>query len=269
MFTRIFFLSGLIAGEMLGPIQLKHDYFNVDYYDVIYQNYEVNIHSLLKNIGIRNFIHYEYLKKSYDYIYENIKERRNFVEDIKHSSKPHLYYYLDLIELGFRKFYGSQMHLIRYYAENIPVFYDLDILELILNTNFHYIFKKSFKNLFYRWRSRAPQSFITSNNYPEIAQLPLDRGFTPADLMHPIKRYFTFYPYLKRKKNLKKMPPDFQSEIWCTNLLNEKFVSKIVDANIFNIGEIKTYIQHVNISKEYYSIEANKLISHYIFSHLI
>ncbi|MGK9477951.1 hypothetical protein ACSSV9_14165 [Melioribacter sp. OK-6-Me] len=257
--------TGLLAGEILGPIHLKHDYFNEDYFNIVYQNKNFDLDFFQKKSDFASLVEDKFIKKNYEKIYQSIKARRKFISTIKSSSKPHLYYYLDLIELGFRRFYGSQMHLIRYQAENIPVFYDLDILDYLLNTNFNFIFRNSFKSILYRWRGRFPQSYITLKNNPQLAALPLDRGYKPEQLLHPLKRYLIFLAYYRRKFITKKKHPDFDSPRWCKNLLNVNFKDNLKLSPFFNIDNFKQYIIELNQNENHYSLEKNKILSNYLF----
>ena len=257
--------TGLLAGEMLGPIHLKHDYFDVNYFRVVYQNINFDLSFIKNNKAVSYFVNIKFIKKKWKEIIPHVEERRKFIKNIRSSPKPHLYYYLDLIELGFRKFYGSQMHLIRYQAENIPVFYDLDILNYLLNTDFHLRFKNSFKNLIFRWKSREPQAYLTFNNYRELAELPLDRGFRPSDLIHPYKKYFVFWSYYRRKLFTKKKHPDFNSPEWCTLFINDKIYQYYGKLLYLNLNSFKEYVEKLRTNKNYYSDKKNRIISKILF----
>jgi len=257
-------LTGLIAGEILGPIHLKNDYFNEHYFNLIL-NYSQLDENYLSKHEIFKFINKEFFNKHKEYLLYTINKRKKQLnESIKQTGISHLAYYFDLINLGFRKFYGMQMHLIRYYAENLPVFYDFDIIKFILSTNYHFIFKNSFKSLRNRWQSRIPQSYITFKNYPPLGKLKLDRGFSPEDLLHPIKKYFTFLPYLKRKYVTKPLHPDFDSPNWCLNFLSKIKFENYADI-YFNVLRLREYIKNLQVQKNIYDSEINKMISIYSF----
>ncbi len=258
-------LTGLIAGEIIGPIHSRTDYFNALYYDLLYTPAVLNKDMYKKNPAVAKFVRNDFFEQHLDGVRENINSRKKYIKKIKESVNAHLFYYIDLIELGFRKFYGSQMHLARYDVENIPVFYDMDVLNYILNSNYHHIFKKSFKSLLQRWNGRIPQSFITMNNYPALARFKLDRGFSPADLLHPVNRYTTWYPYLKRKFFTKKRCPDFDSPNWSRHFLNDRLKKSIDRSKVFNIPAIHEYIDAVHRSEQHYSFEKNRLLSDFLF----
>lgn len=261
-------LTGLLAGEILGPIHLKHDYFNEHYFNLVLNNEDLNenyleIHDDLKIIGK------EFFKKHNDYLIHIINERKKQLSEIINQKQiSHLNYYLDLINLGFRKFYGMQMHLQRFYAENLPVFYDLDILKYILITNYHNRFKNSFKSLYHRWQSRIPQAYIACKNYPPLGKIILDRGFTPEYLLNPIKKYLTILPYLKRKYATKTLHPDFDSPNWCLNYLKHFNFDELKDAYL-DTTKMKKYIKNLEKNKKLYNPEINKIISTISFLKLI
>lgn len=257
-------LTGLIAGEILGPIHLKHDYFNEHYFNLILEHCQLD-ENYLKKYSSLNIVRTEFFNRNQEYLVYTISERKKQISVfLKQPETMHLAYYFDLINLGFRKFYGMQMHLIRYYAENLPVFYDLDILNYILSTNYHHVFKNSFQSLLKRWKSRIPQSYITSKNYPPLGKFNLDRGFPPINLLHPIKKYLTFLPYLKRKYITMPLHKDFDSPSWCLNYLSKIKFDEIANAYLVT-SMLQEYISKLRINKSIYNSEINKIISTYSF----
>lgn len=262
-----FTLTGLVAGEILGPIHLLTDYINHIYYSVVYENKTLDINSSLDDLGVTSFIKKSLINKSIDSTLTKIQKRKDKLNEILRSDRPHLVSIFDLMEVGFRRFYGYQMHLTRYFAENLPPFYDIDILALLFSTNYQEIYKSSLKSLWQRRKTRYTQAYIINKNWQELANLPVDRGFKPNQVLSLFKRPIIPFYYYKRKKNLKYSAPDFTSNLWAKLLLDKDFNMNLIDSPYFERDAIRKYINKINEDKNSYSWQKNKVISDFIFSH--
>lgn len=256
-------LSGLIGGEILGILYLKTDYFNKTYYDWIYDNKQINFIKTLEQKNIKQFVADNVIDKIENELIERIQKRKDLIKNIKKQKDGYLFYLYDLISLGFRRFYGGQMHQERSNYENLLPFFDLDILEYLFSTNFIKRYKHSFSNnKIYKFLSRKPQSKLIQYNYPLLAQKKVDRGFPPKYLLNPLFYPLAYYLFKQRQKNLKgeEFISNQWSEIFYKTLLNEK--NNFID--LFKEKEIVSFMK--NYKPENYNQEFNKLLSVAIWS---
>ena len=251
-------LSGLIGGEILGILYLKTDYFNKTYYDWIYDNKKIELISTLESKGIKQFITNNKIFEIENDLNERIRNRIGLIRNMKNKENGYLFYLYDLISLGFRRFYGGQMHQERSNYENLLPFFDLDILEYLFSTNFIKRYKHSFSgNKIYKFLSRKPQSKLIQYNYPLLAQKKVDRGFPPKYLLNPLFYPLAYYFFKKRKKTLKgdEFISNQWSEIFYKTVLNRKFNS----IDLFKEEEIVSFMR--NYKPENYNQDFNRLLS--------
>jgi len=253
-------ITGLIAGEILRPIHLHTDYMNELYYRIFYLNEEFDINQYLKDAGLYSFIKNDFIERNKKKL-KNIIERKH--KDILNNKKKNngfLYYYYDLINLGFRRFYGSEMHLERFYATTLTPFFDYDILSYILNTNYNTLFKNAFKdNPIYRWKGQKIYAEVYRNNFPELGKIAVDRGYRPEYLLNIFKRFLIPFIFFKRKKKIKNSPSEFDSPKWSGIFFNELQQQKFPTTSLFiNTDEVMKYIKNYN--SENYNKNFNRLL---------
>jgi asparagine synthetase B (glutamine-hydrolysing) len=186
--------TGLIAGEILGPVHLQTDYITPAYYKHVYLKEPVDWDEV--NNRIRSSFKIDISADIKAEIEERIAKRIAKNDIVLSGKSPHLHSVADMITWGFRKFYAYQMHLMRYYLENFPVFYDFDLIKMLLETNYNKIYQSSYKSLFKRRKSRQIQLYLINKNHKLLAKQPLDRGYTPREAVNvfafPVKmiKYF-------------------------------------------------------------------------------
>ncbi len=260
--------SGLITGEILRPIHLKCDYMNELYYEIFYENKKFDLKKYIDDNHFMKFINKEWAMSLNEQLQKKILLRQQLITDIKKKYKnDYLFYLYDLINLGFRKFYGNEMHLERFYADNISPFFDIEILNYLFNSTYINIYKRAFKkSLLLRWKGQIIYSNIIKNNYPELGEIPVDRGYPPNYLIKIIKRIFIPYLYLKRKYHSKKNNLDFDQKRW-----NYLFFDSIKNndynySEIFNAEELKKYIS--TYKEKDHSGNINKVVSLYYWLYL-
>ena len=233
-------ITGLIGGEIFAPVHLKTDYINNTYYDVIYQGLDFSIDALLAEKGITEFINSDITgnKSTLKKVLNNIETRRNLVNEWKNQEFGWLYYLKDLISLGFRQFYGNQMHLERYYNENLSPFYDVDIMKYIFSTKHVLVYKDAFKSSpLLRRNNRKFQTLIINYFSRELAAIPVDRGYPPVyttDLRFLLIPYFYYYRRYKRKH----LTPEFNTPAW-SKILYKVLIS---DGNYFSDTFLKNEV---------------------------
>ena len=251
-------ISGLIGGELLGILFNKTDYFNENYFDWIYNGESTNIEGSLKDKGVSQFISKDQLKVFQDSLNERIQEHRDRISWLKQGKYGYLYYLYDLISLGFRRFYGGQIHQERYHYENIPPLFDIDILNYLFSTNFKERYKYSFTNKkIYKLFSRRPQSELIHHNFPGLADKKVDRGFPPKYLLN--SAYYPLAFWLLSKRNRSKRVREFTSDRW-SKLFYDYLLDKNISLNaFFNQEEIFRYMREYEPNN--YNQEFNNLLS--------
>jgi asparagine synthetase B (glutamine-hydrolysing) len=188
--------SGLLAGELLGPVHLIKDYISPAYYRYIYKAIPFDVDEAWRpyndyfNIEINQYVR--------DELSIEIGKR------------------IDMITWGFRKFYGYQMHLARYHVNNYPMFCDFDLMDLLINSDYNHIYNNSYKSIYRRRNSRRLQLFLINRNSKDLANMYLDRGYTPRQAVNPLFLGYKLAKYYKRKAKIKagKHIPDFLGEEW-------------------------------------------------------
>jgi hypothetical protein len=216
-------ITGLIGGEIFAPVHLKTDYINSTYFDIIYLGLDFSIDTLLAEKDIKEFINSDITanKSTKQKILNNIEIRRNLINEWKNQEFGWLYYLKDLISLGFRQFYGNQMHLERYYNENLSPFYDVDLMEYIFSTRHVLIYQDAFKSSpLLRRNNRKFQNLIINHFNRKLASIPVDRGYPPIytkDLRLFLIPYFYYYRRYKKKH----LTPEFDTPSWCKILYRE------------------------------------------------
>ena len=213
-------ITGLIGGEIFSPVHQKTDYINTTYYNIIYLEMDFSIKALLLEKNIKKYINDDIIenKLTQQKITDNIEKRRKLVRDWKNEDFGWMYYLKDLISLGFRQFYGNQMHLERFYNENLTPFYDIDMIEYLFSTRHILRYRHAFKDsLFLRRNNRKMQTWIISRFSKELAAIPVDRGYPPIYTTDIRWLLIPFFFFMRRCK-LKQSEPEFSSSSWC-NLL--------------------------------------------------
>lgn len=252
-------MTGLIGGEIFAPVHLKTDYLNNEYFRVIYQNEKLDVPSILINKNLVDLLNMRFIEcnKIINETKENINKRIQLVNKWKKQDYDWMYYLKDLMTLGFQRFYGNQMHLERYFCENLTPFYDLDVIKYLFSTDYNSIYRKAFKKtVFARINNRKLQSIIIKEFYPELGELPIDRGY-PSNYNLDFRKFFIPYYYYRRKRKLKNASPDFSSTSWCKIMFREK-------SDMFNDIDndfINAKLFHKKISG-YEKIKYNKDFNH-------
>jgi hypothetical protein len=260
--------TGLLAGEILGPMRNIRNYMNINYYKAVLGDTEnFRISELLMNKESFSFIS-DIPRHS---IEEKLTQQKNELNIFDKENLTHLKYIYKLISYGFKYFYGSQIQLQRYSLINIPSFFDFDIISMLINTDFHLRYQNNFKGLYKRRNSREPQLYVINRNSRPLSQIPVDLGYPPAFYTGMINKFFIpayyYYRQLQRKRlNHKK---DFTPEIWSGNIYNPNFHERTTGSDFFNKTEIVRYLKNLQGNSAYYSFENNRIVSLYLFTHLL
>lgn len=254
-------ITGLIGGEVFGTVHLKTDYINESYFDSIYCFRDIDLKKELDERGIRNFLSSDFFDRhSTTDFYQSIESRRKEIKQWQADDLPWLYYLKDLISLGFQRFYGNQMHLERYYCDNLTPFYDIDILAYLFSTSHINIYKNAFKSSpFLRIKNRKLQSIIIKKFSHALGELPVDRGYPPNYNLDFRKVLIPYYFY-KRKKNINRQKSDFDSPYWC-RLFYKDLVKdpSLYQSNLITVEKLDEFLK--GYTPEKYCPELNQVIS--------
>lgn len=252
--------SGLLAGEAMGPVHLLTDYISPEYYKCIYSGQDLKWDSLMQQF--LNTLQIDISSSIKEEIAFRLDSRKQNLEGLASSKNMHLFSLVDMITWGFRRFYGSQMHLIRYHLENLPVFYDFDLMWMLMRTTYGKIYKSSYRSRFHRRNSRYIQLQIVNSNSETLSNIPLDRGYTPSEAVRLVSIPKKLYRYYRRKWNISKgnYIADFNSGAWSNNLILEDIFSSS-EVNRIISSELKNELNLKRDSSKRYSEYEMNLIS--------
>lgn len=253
-----FVLSGLMGGETLRPIHLRTDYMNENYYQIIYNNNN----SLIKDYFSKSNIPSALMaqdENSISELYESVYERQKEIGEFKKSDSGFLYYLYDLLSVGFRMYYGTEIHLERQYCNNLTPYYDIDLLEYLFSTDYTEVFRQAFKSgKIHRWGGQKIYARIIKSNFNYLNLYPVDRGYPPGYLLNPLKLPLIPYLYYRRKRN-RVNHIDFDETRW-SKLFLEDFINNNYESSVFNNEALKVQTE-TNIRNNVHSSDFNRLLS--------
>jgi hypothetical protein len=233
-------ISGLIGGETLRPVHLRTDYMNQNYYEVFYENTKKDLGSMLKSkysVELFGFRVNDFMEKLKDISDKKKKE----ITELK-SNYHYLFYLIDLMQNGFRMYYGTEIHYERYYCENLTPYYDLDLLEYLYSTDYVKIFENAFKhNRVFRWKGQKIYAKIIEANYPLLNIYPVDRGYPPGYLLNPLKLPAVPFLYYRRKRS-RLGRPDFTESKWSKTFLRD-YLERNYSNGILNENYLKEMVK--------------------------
>lgn len=263
-----FILSGLGGGELLRPLHLREDYMNQLYYDVIYNNQPLNINKHLDDNHISRYLKEEFIHHHKLELAKRIKTKQQDIQRMRNRAQGYLFYLCDLLQTGFIKYYGTEMHLERFYADNLTPYFDYDLIGYIFSTSYRRLFKKAFKSHpFFRWKGQQVYAHVLKRNYRELGKFPVDRGYKPVYLIHPLKRLFIPYLFYKRRRRRKRSPAEFTSDRWSQFFYREIEKKLTKESLFFNTKEISGFIANYHPGK--YNLEFNRIVSLYTWLELL
>jgi hypothetical protein len=217
-----FVISGLLGGELLGPVNMVADYINRFYYELFFEDKSI---SWKEELGKKPYVvNQEIMESCREELDMKISLKKQEIAGLKARQNGFLYYYYDLLDLGYRRFYGSEIHIERYYAENLTPFLDFDVLDYLFSTDYIEIFKNAYNpNPFSRRNSKIIQSKVICENSPVLGSIKVDRNFKPRELLNAFSRIRIPVMFYLRKYITGRKEPEFDQEKW-----NGIFYSTIV-----------------------------------------
>lgn len=252
-------LSGLIGGETLRPIHLKTDYLNENYYQLFYLNNPDLIDSYFQSKLVKesiNYLDHDAVSELKEIVYGKQSE----ITDFRNKENGFLYYLYDLMQTGFRMYYGTEIHFERQYCNNLTPFYDIDLLQYLLSTDYVEIFKQAFKpGKIHRWSGQKIYARIIDKNFGILNKYSVDRGYPPGYLLNPLKLVLIPYLYYKRKNNRKHFI-DFDENKWSKLFLEDFIVSDYKNELVFNQTALKERAVS-NLKTGIHSSEFNRILS--------
>lgn len=206
-------LSGILGGELIGPVNMLADYINGFYYSLFYKDRDLSWKEQLTKKPY--VISEELIKMCSDELSSKIEKRKAILNSLRKEQNGFLFYYHDLLDLGYRRFYGAEVQIERYYAENLTPFLDFDLLNYVLSTDYVNLFRGSYnKNHFSRRYSKVIQASAICRNFPLLGKIPVDRNFKPEDLFSSSRRLLIPFKFYARKIKKAKSKPEFSQSEW-------------------------------------------------------
>lgn len=255
-----FYLSGLIGGELFGPMTMFAPFCSKLYVETFYYGRIFNAEQTAHEIGLSEYLSGIEPEIIYS-LEQTVKSYQNEIAQLKNSDLGYMYWYYDFINNGFRSYYGSQVHTERKYISNRLPFYTLDILERLMLSDHKIAYKRPFRsNPIYKTNNRILQAKIIQHNCPELSKLYTDRGFAPVELLSARGKVTSAVKYLINKNKRKKSNPEFTSNMWSMLFYDVLLKNKInFDHTIFNNENIYRFLNEYNASK--YNQTFNWLLS--------
>ena len=234
-------ISGLIGGETLRPVHLRTDYMNQNYFDIFYSNTEQDLGSML-SLKYPNELFDFRLNDFIDEIKNTADRKKKGITELR-TNYGYLFYLIDLMQGGFRMYYGTEIHYERYYCENLTPYYDLDLLEYLYSTDYVKIFENAFRhNRIFRWKGQKIYAKIIKANYPLLNDYPVDRGYPPGYLLNPLKFAAVPFLYTKRKRN-RGDKPDFTEYEWSKYFLRD-YLGRDYNTGLINDNFLKVKVKN-------------------------
>lgn len=235
-------LSGLLAGELLGPVHLIKDYISPSYYKHFYKIAPFDVYEAWR--PYKDYFNIELTSYVKEELHTEIEKRLNQLNKLRYSPNYHLLSLCDMITWGFRKFYGYQMHLSRFHVDNYPVFCDFDLLNMMIMSDYNNIYRNSYRSLYRRRDSRRLQLFLINKNSKELANVILDRGYTPRQAVNPLYLGYKLAKYYNRKQRIKagRHIPEFLGQEWTRLIVSEtdNLVEMIRNSN--DLIKVNSYV---------------------------
>lgn len=261
-------LSGAIGGELLRPITEPHSFINNAYYDIIFKGNDIDFFTYFEEMGLLDYIEMAVIDNNKQELFERVNLKRKEMRGKKKEENGYLYALYDFIRLGFRRYYGSELHMERFYTENLLPFFDYDVLHYLLRSDYRTIHKDTFKkNIRKQWKSHRTYAQLFQLNCPELGKIEVDRGFFPEHVLHPLKQWNIPFKIRKNKEVKKEAPPEITSDVWSDILYKRLLEMDLKTSNLFNIEAIRTKMKEGSV--EGYNQSFNHLLGIYTWIHLV
>lgn len=245
--------------ELLLPIDFNNDLINKNYISVIYDKQEFNMNLLISNLGVLPIINQALIDNNQIPFFEKVQEKKIEIAGKGIGEEGFLFYIYDILKLIFKRTVGVKMHSQRFYLEQIPLFFDLDILQYLIRSQFNALYKEGLKEGI--WKKAKPYQILAQilhMNENDLNKSACDQGFIPYNLLNVLKRPIVKSQLVKggnpfvRKSDLKEAESFFEI-VKGLELSSSKY---------FKVEAIQEYLENYKAST------ANKAINKSIESYL-
>jgi len=254
------YLSGLIGGELFGPMTFHTTFCSKLYDDVFYKGNKFDFQYCFKGMGLDKFVRCpsQHIVESLE---QTVLDYQREIQELRARETGYMYSLYDFVKNGFRTFYGGQIHVERRYIHNKTPFYVTDIFERLMSSNHKRVFKKAFKSgAVSKRNNRLLQAQIILSNNPALASMPTDRGFAPSDVLSSFGQVKAGISYMANRYKAKSREPEFTSAKW-SKLYYDYIASNGLsfDDTVFDNNKMKEFMKHYDMTK--YSQQFNRLLS--------
>lgn len=246
-------LTGLFGSEVLRPIHNLGIIIN-DYSERIFLGPDPKneLKKVLKDLMKINFLNEKIIVNAQDelldHFYSNYIERFNVFDRITR-------FFMFIIEEGIRKYFSQEIQAERVFITTRFPYWDDDFIDLIYKTPFAGLYNGFLgKSMFKRRKGQLLYAYILKKYNPQLANIQLDRGYKPNDLLKPFPINYLLIGkgVYKKKKYIAKVGNDtFNTPKWSVPFIN--FVQKKFEANEYFSHVIKTFnpIRNENLRLKY------------------
>lgn len=215
-------LTGLFGSEILRPLHNLGIIIN-DYSERIFLSNtpENELQKVIDELSNLDYLNNDILKQSQADLMHHFL--RHYIDRFSGFDKI-TRFFLFIIEEGIRKYFSQEIQSERVYVTNRFPYFDDDFIELVYKTTYAGMYNGFLgKNKFKRRKGQLLYAEIFRKFYPELADIPLDRGYKPKDLLKlfPVNYFFIGKEVIKTKKYYAKFGNDtFNTPKWSLNYIN-------------------------------------------------
>lgn len=240
-------ITGLFGSEILRPlyntgIQINDQSFRI----FLGRDYENGITQAIESVlPIRYFTAFT-PKKMREELIEYF--RQHFFDPYRNFGKLTTFFFFVLQE-GIRKYFSQELSIERVYVTMYYPYFDMDLIDLIYRTPWAGMYNGFLgSSKFKRRRGQLLYAHILQKYMPVLSTIPLDRGYTPQDLIRVFPlNYIKIYRGVRTAKHyLSKHGGNdtFKTEAWSKSCLRSiaESTSPAVGGQLFN-GNLSTLLQ--------------------------
>jgi asparagine synthetase B (glutamine-hydrolysing) len=255
-----FLFKGEMGKEFFLPLPMDNELMNDDYIRLIYNKEDFNLNQLFEEKGISSYVNQALVDNNMIIFYDKVQEKKKEVVGKKLGEEGFLFYIYDLLKLIFRRSYGNQYHSQRFHMHNIPVFFDIDVVQYLVRSQHNANYRDGLKAD--AWKQVKPYQLyaqIFQHNDADLNRVMVDQGFIPQNLLNIFKRPIVKNQIVKSKKAKEEVDPVLKkSASYFYKTLND---FELVNSKFFNQDAIKTYLEEYQA--DHYRKDINKVISLY------
>ena len=227
-------VTGIFGSELLRTFQNVGLMVTDNFVSINDSNNSPEIWKYLEKKLLENsYLDRKLIIKNLPYVKENFDN--SFWNNYKHLTKNQRFY-IYLMLVGLRGYFGGEVHSERFYATNRFPFLDDDFVEFIFKSPFAGVYSNALKPTpNQRFRSQYFYSKIIERNRPELLKYQTDHGFPAGYVLSKFPLLKIALPYLINT-NIKKLKKyrEFKPVEWGELYFKEVDSNKFLNSYIFN-----------------------------------